>query len=388
MRESATTVRRGYKDEREQFREKESWAQGTCVSAFFPIRPGAWRDAMRFRANCRLAGFPKSVRRDADNSRAERQALTLTPFYTILVLLTLFGCVTPVSSLGETTGEKFRMVLAHIDARCRELKMGPYYDPSDPESRRRAAGTDCNILNVKPFDLNAVLATPEGKFAYSIELPPPHNKPRVRLDKTMSVAEYFKQLCEEEAGDFVFRTAEGVDRIRQVRPSPPRGKEAVGSYSEEQPGGMFFAAYNNPANLLVAPRMQRYAFLEVPLTQQPKVQDDSRYRYLLFYRDPNVQQSYPTYGVNFRRLHNPIARYGYVWRGVERPDARELGIIGGDLIVLDLYKSEVMALRRDFVMYAVDDRHLTAPIFSSKGCRPYSDDGFSFLARVLKPERE
>jgi len=42
------------------------------------------------------------------------------------------------------------------------------------------------------------------------------------------------------------------------------------------------------------------------------------------------------------------SRYGYLWRGIGRPQDRELAIAGGELIVVDLKSGEVLGLRRGF----------------------------------------
>jgi hypothetical protein len=44
------------------------------------------------------------------------------------------------------------------------------------------------------------------------------------------------------------------------------------------------------------------------------------------------------------------SRYGYTWRGISRPQDRELGIAGGELIVIDLRNNEVLGYRRGFVI--------------------------------------
>jgi hypothetical protein len=43
------------------------------------------------------------------------------------------------------------------------------------------------------------------------------------------------------------------------------------------------------------------------------------------------------------------SRYGFTWRGIPRPHDRELGIAGGELIILDLNSQEVVAVRRGFI---------------------------------------
>ncbi len=42
------------------------------------------------------------------------------------------------------------------------------------------------------------------------------------------------------------------------------------------------------------------------------------------------------------------ARYGYTWRGIVRQNDREMGIAGGELIVLDLETGEILGVRRNY----------------------------------------
>lgn len=43
------------------------------------------------------------------------------------------------------------------------------------------------------------------------------------------------------------------------------------------------------------------------------------------------------------------SRYGFTWRGIPRPHDRELGIVGGELIVMDLQHNDVLGVRRGFI---------------------------------------
>ena len=44
------------------------------------------------------------------------------------------------------------------------------------------------------------------------------------------------------------------------------------------------------------------------------------------------------------------SRYGVVWRGINRPFDREMGIAGGETIVLDLKTNEILAISRGFAI--------------------------------------
>lgn len=302
------------------------------------------------------------------------------------VCLLLWGCAIPEMLAPATTGEKYRQALATIDAWCKERKIGPYLDPTDPEYRQKRRYKDCEVLKTKPFDLNAVLATEEGRFAYSIKLPAPLDKPQVVYREGISAEDYFKALCAKESGDFIFASVKGVDRLRQLRTSPPGGRYTLGSYSEELPGGHFFSVYPDPGLHYVGLPYPLYSLFEAPMavggkrTKEPAM-------YQQFYRDPAVIQGSPVYGVNSRSIDKPTARYAYAWRGVERENARDLGILGGELIILDLTDMKVLAVRRDFALYEVNVRVTDRVDQKAKGCRLYSDLGVNFMTRILNPHQ-
>lgn len=50
-------------------------------------------------------------------------------------------------------------------------------------------------------------------------------------------------------------------------------------------------------------------------------------------------------------LMRSTTRYGITWRGIKRPNDREMGIAGGELIVLDLETHEVLGVRRGYAFY-------------------------------------
>jgi hypothetical protein len=132
-----------------------------------------------------------------------------------VVLLALL-CL-PLSSCAATVGQQFRDIMADIDADCKKKGLGPYMNYNEPQSPDKLTNSSCDILTIKPAD---PLATEEGRFAYSIQLPPPHDKSKVEYRSGMSAESYFKELCEKAEGDFVFRTVEGVEGIKIMRPQP------------------------------------------------------------------------------------------------------------------------------------------------------------------------
>src|ERR1043165_3552179 len=138
------------------------------------------------------------------------------------------------SASAETTGDRFRNVIADIDAWCKRNKIGPYLDKSDPEYRSKAPATDCNILKLEPRDWRGAkfvsvdgqpypvpegwLSTPEGKFAHSIKLPAPYDRAKEVYRPWMSAKSYFEALCREEAGEFIFQTVKDVEVVFEIRP--------------------------------------------------------------------------------------------------------------------------------------------------------------------------
>ena len=82
------------------------------------------------------------------------------------------------------------------------------------------------------------------------------------------------------------------------------------------------------------------------------------------------------------------SRYGYTWRGINRPYDRELGIAGGELIVMDLQSNTVLAARRGFIRSG-DVRNLTGIWWIGGYTCPKSRDKhistYEFISKVLKP---
>lgn len=261
-----------------------------------------------------------------------------------MALLLLAACAGPGGLSGETVGEQFRKALANVDAYCRERRIGPYLDPSDAEYRRKVPLMNCEVLKIKPFDLSAVLATPEGKFAYSIELPAPLDQPRVRRADYRSTEEYFNALCRLERGETAFKRITSVDGIAVLRVYPVLFPTLLGSYSEESNGVGVSAAPEE--RLLLSPPF--YQFVERPL----RPDEQRKYPgaiYLRFERDAADP---------IRLIASPIdhvtARYAYTWRATPGLDDRQNGVLGGELLLLDRQTGEVVGIKRSFSRDEVD----------------------------------
>jgi hypothetical protein len=83
------------------------------------------------------------------------------------------------------------------------------------------------------------------------------------------------------------------------------------------------------------------------------------------------------------------SRYAYTWRGITRPHDRELGIVGSELLVLDIQTHQVLGIRRGFIRSGDVRNNLTGVWWLGGYACPA--DGkrllytYEFISRVLKP---
>ncbi len=282
---------------------------------------------------------------------------------------------------GETVGETFRKVMAQIDDQCRKEKKGPYLDPEDPEYLEKRRYTDCNILKLKPDDS---LATAEGRHAHSLKLPAPHDEPKDVWRAGMTGEEYFQALCEAEAGEWVFRTVEGVEEVAVLRPAPalaietPRELEIMEAPYEIQMMKHIHHEFLPPKG--------KYGILETfdEALKPVRIQSKGDYKLGRVMTD-----------ANFRIVPSSVikARYGITWRGISRQQDRENGIIGGELIVLDIASNAVMAFKRTFSIGYFDPRYPDSRMLWWKHCKVGGGTGaegraYRFVKRALVPRVE
>lgn len=316
---------------------------------------------------------------------------------------------------AETIGDKFRNVIAQIDARCKAEKRGPYLEDSDPDYRKKIADTSCDILKLKPRDWRDTkfvklesqpfpipeewLATPQSRFAHSIKLPAPYNAPKVIYRSGMTRKEYFDLLCKEEAGDFVLRQVTDVVGIARQRPPEIATDDLLRHlFASEGVAAMGVWQLMSPrddiAQVLVQPEHGRYTFVEVPAF--PRFIKTDGYHFRRFERDPknasgsaiNYRADGSTYSVPNLVVEKPIdrltARFGFTWRGITRPNDREMGIAGAELIILDFQTTDVLAFRRIF--RATDVGKLGAWWLTAGNCSvELANLPTSLIYRALRP---
>jgi len=282
-----------------------------------------------------------------------------------LLLATL--CL-PISGCAATVGQQFRDIMAEIDAQCRKDKLGPYLDEKDPQYINKKHVTDCDILKIKPAD---PLATEEGRFAYSIQLPPPHDKPKVKYQPGMSAESYFKELCEKAEGDFVFRTVEGIEGIKIMRPLP----QVTGMPLSQESGGPAVGSFVSPINGIYR-YVDAVEFLENSTTQT---------RLIHYEVDSKLPTNVPPYGKASHAIEESQAHYGYTFRNSSLEN-REIGVVGQELIITDLQTNEVLAFRRRFSRLNFMVRNSVRPMLGTP-CRliPTENSDNRFIAKILKP---
>ncbi len=261
------------------------------------------------------------------------------------VLILALGAMATTSQivLAETAGEQFRERIQKLERDCRE------HPPIKGSTR-------CDLFKVKIED---PMSTPEGRFAHSIKVP--NAMPEdAGYRPEMSAVEYFRHLCKTYAGEFIFKTADKVEGIRELRPRNLADDYIYQHlFAMEDPYGHFEEEVEEPGLHFLS--SDGYTYLERPISSHVRPAWKKRFfDPSLFVTPPENAKSehyFRSDGAEGRRslklqyLREPQARYGFTWRGLSRPSDRELGIAGGELIVLDTVSSEVLGVRRGFAFW-------------------------------------
>lgn len=295
-----------------------------------------------------------------------------------LTLCVMSGCAASPLHGIETPGQRFDRAMKEYAEKCAKAKL----KPND---------TACDILKLKPAD---PLATEEGRFAHSIKIPNP-----VPADSGykpgMTSEQYFDHLCKTEAGEFIFKTVEKVEGLYMMRPRERVTDDQLSHlYTLEDPYGDTDDPY--PQDYLVQPPFGQYQFMEsvrtkdVLNTSQPYErysrgsEKESKKDYV--YMDGTRSHRVP-YVVKREGVSSLKSRYGYTWRGIQRPHDRELGIAGGELIVLDLQSNDVLAVRRGFIRSGDIRNNLTGVWWLGGHVCPVKKalTSSQFIQKVIRP---
>lgn len=314
----------------------------------------------------------------------------------ILAVALLYACGSqPLGSQSRprpegqvvTAAQIFEQMLADVRAAQAKRRW--------PEDFPRGHGNPYQLLDVRDEDW---YGTEEAKFAHSIKIPNP-----VPADSGyrpgMTQQEYFEHLCKNEAGEFIFKTVDNVEGIYQLR---PRKVYTVAEwqhlYAIEDPYGYWAGENESLGQQYVSPIL--YSYFEIPV--QGRRIHGAAMRAVLH---PSVSAEPPGgatiaryYGYDPRNSHaNPLkleyatehkARYAFTWRGVKRPHDREMGIAGGELIVLDLQTNEVLGIRRGYVIWNRGWTYRVCPRYGYGGGQDKTTYFTAwFTTKVARPSR-
>jgi hypothetical protein len=298
----------------------------------------------------------------------------------VLLVGLLPGLLSACVSFAETPGERFQKVMKEMAELCQSKKL-------------IATDSRCILPKMQPAD---PLATEEGRFAHSIKIPNP-----VPADSGyksgMTPEQYFDHLCKTEAGEFIYKTVENVEGLYMMRPRPTATDyELEHLYALEDP----YDATDDPhpQDYLVQPPFGQYQFME---SLRTKDESDTSQRYIRYsrgsakeskrdyvYMDGTRSHRVP-YIVKKEGVSSLNSRYGYTWRGIPRPHDRELGIVGGELIVLDTQTKEILGVRRGFIRSG-NVRNLTGVWWLAGQVCPVKKalSSSQFIQKVVRPTTE
>jgi len=206
--------------------------------------------------------------------------------------------------------------------------------------RLRPGETTCNILSLTAAN---PIATPGGQLAHSIKLPATISERTYRFGMTSE--QYFKELC-QEAGEFIFTKVRDVEGLMQLRPRTRASHEMHQHlYAFEHPYGHQDWEATQAEVFYVRP--SRYRFLEKPVVPDRPTAQVVRYQGYDGRHSETMQKESAV---------APRSRYGFTWRGISRPKDREMGIAGGELIVVDITTLQVLGVKRGFARTGDADR--------------------------------
>jgi len=220
--------------------------------------------------------------------------------------------------------------------------------------------------------------------------------------------EYIEHLCDTQAGEFIYKTVEGVEGLYEMRPRTlARETEELGNlYRMEDPYGYDGMQVSSQPSLFVAHHFNNYDYFET--TTPPKNYGLLTTSYKP-YKDLGIPYwHYSGYGyspppkIKFSIVNDTKvqSQYGFTWRGIRVPHDRENGIAGGELLVIDLKTNEVLAMRRGFTRASSISNNQSGiswewayicPMPLNKKGEPKGksvDFEYAFITKVLPPLHE
>ena len=210
----------------------------------------------------------------------------------------------------------------------------------------------------------------------------------------------YQQLCNEKAGEKIYKVVDNVEGVYLMRPRKVAGKELYDQFWMGDPYGYSALEARFPGTL-TADRSGKtisgeeltpitgYQYVEMP--NSGVASDPLAPKYVREERKPGGTQGEVVRIVTNERL----SRYALDWEDISTPEDRRYWIAGGRMRVIDLTTNEVIAERVGFVVdpgKGSDSGGRTPwQISQHYACPPFEDDldkAKEFLAKVLKPSRK
>lgn len=243
-------------------------------------------------------------------------------------------------------------------------------------------------------------------FAYPLVTAQIEQKKRVARNEM--IAERFKKLCREQAGDKIYRTVEGVEGFLIMRPRKPTKdlQEYLDQFWMGDPYGHSDLEAENPEYVFLSDRpafdgasvkispLTGYDFIELPLTLSADAVASS---YLRIEARKRYVDSHGQQRIDYKKatVERPRSRYGYDWEDISSDEERKYWIAGGRMRIVDLSTQETIAERTGYVIDLEQGARAGGGIpwlvAQSNACPPFQSahtKAKEFVAKVLKPVRE
>lgn len=213
--------------------------------------------------------------------------------------------------------------------------------------------------------------------------------------------DYFQHLCKTEAGEYVFRRVKDVEGVVQLTPRRMvmDAEEALHPYALEDPVTYVVdAAFRSHSEeyqgrVFVQPPVGHYGFFDTYYWNKGAME------LIHHFRDESADlsnlKSISQLGrapikwiLRSQIIASSNARFGIALRGIRRERDRDFGVAGSELVLIDLEKKEVLAVKRDFARSPnFRDSKWNINWYNALSClKLHERPSNIFISSVLQPE--
>jgi len=212
---------------------------------------------------------------------------------------------------------------------------------------------------------------------------------------------YFNYRCEQDGGEFIYRTVENVEGVFQMRPREQRDyitslrngnllEDPYGHTDKEaqRPWHLFlrYPKGGRPTytyfESVVAPDLENFdiGFGKEHFVKKPEYKGEPYWIYT--FDSLTRSRSGLSYGkvLSVEQAPELKSKYGFTWQQIQNRWDNLFGVYGGELLVKELATDEILGVRRGYFIYT------TWPKLMG-GCPKgkHHDITFEFVSKVLKP---